>query len=96
MTIREQINNVLSDCDLSGFGTPEGQTVPTDGLVIEEQGDGIAAVRLQPITSGAMAVPARTDALGHPVLQSCANLFADAGFVVALLKDDRGAFVSVR
>jgi hypothetical protein len=30
------------------------------------------------------------------VLQSCANLFADAGFVVALLKDDRGAFVSVR
>jgi hypothetical protein len=96
MTIREQINNVLSDCDLSGFGMSEGQPVPTGGLVIEEQGDGIAAVRLQSTASEAMSIPTRAVPFGHPVLQSCANLFADAGFVVALLKDDRGAFVSVR
>jgi hypothetical protein len=78
MTSAEAVRNVLEDCE---------------DLVVEDLADGSAMVShgtpLDLATAG--------DACSFPVteeLHRCADLLADAGFVVALVKGERGVYLN--
>lgn len=80
MTSADQVRRVLLDAHRD--------------LVIEEQADGGAVVRDARLS----AVPA-TDGSRFPVsetLSQCANLLADSGFVIAMIRDQQGVHLNAR
>jgi len=78
MTSAQQVRNVLLD--------------EYRDLVVEDLEDGSAVVR---DTRG--MVPAAAAARGFPVsetLYRCADLLADSGFVIALVRDEDGVYLN--
>lgn len=62
-------------------------------LVVEEQPDGAAVVR------DPQVVLASSDGRGFPVSDSltyCANILADSGFAIALVRDQQGVYLNAR
>ena len=60
-------------------------------LIVEDQKDGSAVVR------DADAPSAAGDSRGFPVsdtLYRCADLLADSGFIIVLVRDDDGVYLS--
>ena len=86
MTSAEQVRSVLDDY----------RDLDVKDLVVEDLADGSAMVcHSEP--------PAELDAAGYqrsfPVtdeLHRCANLLSDAGFVVALVKGERGVYLNAQ
>jgi len=79
MTSAEQVRNVLDDC-------PD--------LVVEDLADGSAMV-CHSVQATALLEP--EDQRGFPVteeLHRCADLLADAGFVVALVRGEQGVYLN--
>jgi hypothetical protein len=79
MTSAEQVRNVLDDCR---------------DMVIEDLDDGSAMV-CHSVTTGERVQA--EDRRSFPVteeLHRCADLLADAGFVVALVKGERGVYLN--
>jgi len=78
MTSAEQVRNVLDDCQ---------------DLIVEDLADGSAMV----CHSAPTALLEPEDRRGFPVteeLHRCADLLADAGFVVALVKGEQGVYLN--
>ena len=78
MTSAQQVRNVLLE--------------EYRDLIVEDRGDGSAVVR---DTHG--LVPASAAARGFPVsdtLYRCADLLADSGFAIALVRDEDGVYLN--
>src|SRR5881227_570402 len=84
MTSAEQVRNVLDDC----------RDLVIEDLAVEALADGSAMVcHSRPST----ALLDADDQRGFPVteeLHRCADLLADAGFVVALVRGERGVYLN--
>ena len=78
MTSVEQVRNVLSDA--------------YQDLVIEHQADGSAVVR-----DVSAREPGQAESRGFPAsetLYRCADLLADSGFVIAMVRDKDGVYLN--
>jgi hypothetical protein len=80
MTSAEQVRNVLLEA--------------SDDLVIEDQADGSAVVR-----DLRASVPGTGPSAGFPVSETlcrCADLLADSGFMIALVRDKDGVYLNAQ
>jgi hypothetical protein len=78
MTSAQQVRNVLLE--------------EYRDLIVEDQEDGSAVVRDARATTSA-----QDDPLGFPVsetLYRCADLLADSGFIIALIRDEDGVYLN--
>ena len=63
-----------------------------DDVIVEDQGDGSAVVR-----DATVATDAGAGARGFPVSETlcrCADLLADSGFTIALVRDEDGVYLN--
>jgi hypothetical protein len=96
VSTRERVKRVLLERGVLAGESAADEAAEPGRLVIEDRSDGTAIVRLGPAVMAAFApTPRRPHFPVNKTLQSCADHCADAGFLVALLRDDRGVYVSV-
>jgi hypothetical protein len=96
VSLEEQVRNVLRARGAGSAELSPERGAGFDGMVVEGRGDGSAAVRER---AAAMAGPPRPPRpagfVVSSALRSCAEVCAEAGSLVAFLKDDGGVYLRV-